>query len=230
MTGAAPRRIRVDMHTHCEHSRDSRTPVAAQAAAVRRAGLAVICATDHDTIEGALRLRELADGFRVVVGQEVTSLDGDIVGLFLERQVPRGLSAEETIHRIHEQGGLVSIPHPFSRNRLNHIRREALERIAATIDLVEIFNARELTGRENRRAAAWAAEHGVPGVAGSDAHRTLELGHAWVEMADFTDRDTFLAAAREGTVHGQLTGVLVHVLTRYDKLMNKVAPRVPSAA
>lgn len=218
------------MHTHCEHSRDSRTPVAAQAAAIRRAGLDVVCATDHDTIDGALRLREWADGFRVVVGEEITSRDGDLIGLFLERAVPRGLSAEETIARIHDQGGLASVPHPFSRNRLNHIRREALERTAGTVDLVEVFNARELTGAENRRAAAWAAEHGIVGAAGSDAHRTFELGHAWLEMDDFADRDTFLASARGGTVHGRLTGVLVHVLTRYDKLMNKLAPRTPSAS
>ncbi len=218
------------MHTHCEHSRDSRTPVAVQAAAIRRAGLDVVCATDHDTIDGALRLRERADGFRVVVGEEITSRDGDLVGLFLESAVPRGLSAEETIARIHDQGGLVSVPHPFSRNRLNHIRREALERTAGMVDLVEVFNARELTGAENRRAAAWAMEHRIVGAAGSDAHRAFELGHAWLEMDDFADRDSFLAAARGGTVHGRLTGVLVHVLTRYDKLMNKVAPRVPSAA
>lgn len=218
------------MHTHCEHSRDSRTPVAVQAAAIRRARLDVVCATDHDTIDGALRLREQADGFRVVVGEEVTSRDGDLIGLFLERAVPRGLSAEETIARIHDQGGLVSVPHPFSRNRLNHIRRDALERTAGMVDLVEVFNARELTGAENRRAGAWALERGIVGAAGSDAHRTFELGHAWLEMDDFVDRDTFLASARGGTVHGRLTGVLVHVLTRYDKLMNKLAPRVPSAA
>lgn len=218
------------MHTHCEHSRDSRTPVAVQAAAIRRAGLDVVCATDHDTIDGALRLRELAGGFRVIVGEEITSRDGDLVGLFLERAVPRGLSAEETIARIHDQGGLVSVPHPFSRNRLNHIRREALERTAGLVDFVEVFNARELTGAENRSAAAWAAAHGIVGAAGSDAHRAFELGHAWIEMDDFADRDGFLAAARGGTVHGRLTGVLVHVLTRYDKLMNKVAPRTRSAA
>lgn len=223
------RRIRVDAHSHCEHSRDSRTPVAVQAAAVRRAGLDVVCATDHDTIDGALRLREIADGFRVIVGEEVTSRDGDIVGLFLERAVPRGLSAEETMARIHDQGGLVSVPHPFSRNRLNHIRRDALERTAGAIDLVEVWNARELTAGENARAKAWAAARGIPGVAGSDAHRSFELGHAWLEMDDFTDRAAFLAATRAGTVHGRLTGVLVHVLTRYDKVMNRIAPRVPSA-
>jgi len=218
------------MHTHCEHSRDSRTPVAAQAAAIRRAGLDVVCATDHDTIDGALRLRELADGFRVVVGEEITSRDGDIIGLFLERAVPRGLSAEETIARIHDQGGLASVPHPFSRNRRGHIRREALERTAGTVDLVEVFNARELTGAENRRAAAWAAAHGIAVAAGSDAHRTFELGHAWLEMDDFDGPGAFLAAARRGLVYGRLTGPLVHVLTRYDKLMNRLAPRVPSAS
>src|SRR5688572_31843197 len=103
------------MHTHSEYSPDSRTSLKRQAAAVKAAGLHVVCATDHNTIEGALRLRELADGFRVVVGEEVSSRGGEIVGLFLEKEVQRGLSAEETIARIHDQGGLVSVPHPFSR-------------------------------------------------------------------------------------------------------------------
>src|SRR5258705_13077684 len=105
------------MHTHSEASPDSRTKVAEQARAVRAANIDVICATDHNTIEGALRLRELADGFRVIVGEEVSSRDGEIIGLFLDKPVPRGLSAEETIGRIHDQGGLVSVPHPSSRNR-----------------------------------------------------------------------------------------------------------------
>jgi len=119
------------MHTHCEFSPDSRTPVAVQALAIKAAGLDVVCATDHNTIDGALRLRELADGFRVIVGEEISSRDGEIIGLFLETPIPRDLSAEETIARIHDQGGLVSIPHPFSHNRIYRIRREALERVSA---------------------------------------------------------------------------------------------------
>src|SRR2546428_5286843 len=95
-----PERLRVDMHTHSEYSPDSRTPLRAQAEAIRAAKLDVVCATDHNTIEGALRLREIADGFRVIVGEEISTREGEIIGLFLEHPIERGLSAEETIARI----------------------------------------------------------------------------------------------------------------------------------
>ena len=211
-------KIKVDMHTHSEYSPDSRTPLASQAAAIKAAGLNVVCATDHNTIEGALRLRELADGFRVIVGEEVSSRDGEIIGLFLEKPVERGLSAEETIARIHEQGGLVSVPHPFSRNRRFHLRRSALERVWKEVDCIEVFNAREAFTQDNVRAAAFAKEKGLPGAVGSDAHRASEIGRAWVEVEEFAGRDDFIAALREGSVIGKLTGNYIHVLTRLDVL------------
>jgi predicted metal-dependent phosphoesterase TrpH len=209
-------KIKVDMHTHSEYSPDSRTPLASQAAAIRAAGLNVVCATDHNTIEGALRLRELADGFRVIVGEEVSSSDGEIIGLFLDKPVPRGLSAEETIARIHDQGGLVSVPHPFSRNRRFHLRRSVLERVWRDIDCIEVFNAREAFTQDNVRAAAFANEKGLPGAVGSDAHRASEIGRAWVEVEEFAGRDDFIAALREGSIIGKLTGNYSHVLTRLD--------------
>ena len=209
-------KIKVDMHTHSEYSPDSRTPLASQAAAIRAAGLNVVCATDHNTIEGALRLRELADGFRVIVGEEVSSRDGEIIGLFLDKPVPRGLSAEETIARIHDQGGLVSVPHPFSRNRRFHLRRSVLERVWRDIDCIEVFNAREAFTQDNVRAAAFAKEKGLPGAVGSDAHRASEIGRAWVEVEEFAGRDDFIAALREGSIIGNLTGNYIHVMTRLD--------------
>jgi predicted metal-dependent phosphoesterase TrpH len=209
-------KLKVDMHTHTEYSPDSRTPVKRQAAAIKGAGLDVVCATDHNTIEGALRLRELADGFRVVVGEEVSTRDGDMIGLFLEKAVPRDLSAEETIARIHDQGGLVSVPHPFSRNRLFHLRRAALDRVWKDIDCIEIFNAREAFTQDNLRAAAFAREKNIPGAVGSDAHRASEIGRAWVEVEEFKGREDFIAALREGSVIGKLTGNYIHVLTRLD--------------
>jgi len=209
-------KLKVDMHTHSEYSPDSRTPLRVQAAAIKAAGLHVVCATDHNTIEGALRLRELADGFRVIVGEEVSSRDGEIIGLFLERAIPRDLSAEETIARIHDQGGLVSVPHPFSRNRRFHLRRSVLERVYTDIDCIEVFNAREAFTQDNVRAAAFANEKGIPGAVGSDAHRAAEIGRAWVEMEDFVGRENFIAALREGSVVGKLTGNYIHVLTRLD--------------
>jgi predicted metal-dependent phosphoesterase TrpH len=209
-------KLKVDMHTHTEYSPDSRTPVKTQAAAIKAAGLDVVCATDHNTIEGALRLREIADGFRVVIGEEVSTRDGDMIGLFLEKAIPRDLSAEETIARIHDQGGLVSVPHPFSRNRLFHIRRAALDRVWKDIDCIEIFNAREAFTQDNLRAAAFAKEKNIPGAVGSDAHRPREIGRAWVEVEEFKGREDFIAVLREGSVIGKLTGNYIHVLTRLD--------------
>ncbi len=206
------------MHTHCEYSPDSRTPVAVQALAIKAAGLDVVCATDHNTIEGALRLRELADGFRVIIGEEVSSRDGEIIGLFLEKAIPRDLSAEETIARIHDQGGLVSVPHPYSHNRIYRIRREALERVWPTIDAIEVFNAREAIANDNRRALAFSQLHNIPGAVGSDAHRPWEIGRAYLEIPDFTGRDDFMASLKSGEVTGRLAGHAIHFYTRYDKL------------
>ena len=119
------RRVRVDTHTHSEYSPDSRTPLAEQARALRDAAIDIVCATDHNTIDGALRLREMADGFRVIVGEEISSRDGEIIGLFLERAVTRDRSGEETIARIHDQGGIVIVPacrSSISSVRLNQTR------------------------------------------------------------------------------------------------------------
>lgn len=217
MPDVPPRRVKLDMHTHSEYSPDSRTPLATQAAALVAAGIDVVCATDHNTIEGALRLREIEpERLRVIVGEEISSRDGEIIGLFLEKQVPRDLSAEDTIARIHDQGGLVSVPHPFSRNRLYHLRRDALERVYGQIDCIEIFNAREAFAADNRNAEAFATEHGLPGAVGSDAHRPSEIGHAWLEVDEFAGRDDFVAAVSAGEVHGRLTGSGIHLATRYD--------------
>lgn len=216
MSNDGKRRIRLDMHTHSEYSPDSRTTLADQAKAVVAAGLDVVCATDHNTIEGALRLREMAEGFRVIVGEEISSRDGEIIGLFLERAVPRDLSGEETVARIHDQGGLVSVPHPFSRNRLYHLRRDALDRLWPQIDCLEIFNAREAFAADNRRAEAYAKERVIPGAVGSDAHRPSEIGRAWIEVDDFAAKDDFVEAVRGGVVHGRLTGTAIHLATRYD--------------
>jgi len=206
------------MHTHTEASPDSRTTIAEQARAVRAAHIDVICATDHNTIEGALRLRETADGFRVIIGEEISSRDGEIIGLFLDRAIPRDQSGEATIAAIHDQGGLAVIPHPFSINRRYHVRRPALDRLRSQIDAIEIFNAREAIFLNNRSAAAYAKEHDLVGTAGSDAHRGAEIGRAFVEMPDFAGRGDFLDSLRRGVVQGRLSGSGVHLFTRYDRL------------
>jgi predicted metal-dependent phosphoesterase TrpH len=216
------------MHTHCEASPDSRTPVAEQARGVLAARIDIVCATDHNTIDGALRLREIADGFRVVIGEEVSSRDGEIIGLFLERAIPRDLSGEETIARIHDQGGLAVVPHPFSINRRYHMPRASLDRLRSHIDALEIFNAREAIFLNNRSAAAYAKAHDIVGTAGSDAHRVSELGRAFVEMPDFAGRGDFLTSLKQGVAQGRLSGGGVHVYTRYDRFRKWLGRKTPT--
>jgi predicted metal-dependent phosphoesterase TrpH len=174
----------VDLHCHTSASFDSLSdPVAVVRAAAKR-GLTHLAITDHDRIEGALRARDAAPaGLSVIVGEEVKTADGDLVALFLERAIPPGLPAEETVDAIRAQGGLAGIPHPFDRFRFSGMAAGsdtgALERLAPLVDFVEAHNARVPYAGANDRAAAFAREHGLPGIAVSDAHTVMEVGIAY---------------------------------------------------
>jgi len=142
-------------------------------------GLTHLAITDHDRIDGALRARDDApDGLIVIIGEECRTADGDLICLFLERPVAPGQSALRTIAEVHDQGGLVGIPHPFDRFRNSMLRTEGLAGLASDVDWVETYNAR-LIGSGNDQAAAFALSHGLPGVAVSDAHTVLEVGDAY---------------------------------------------------
>jgi hypothetical protein len=225
--------IRLDMHMHTEYSRDSRVLLAEFAELARKAQLGAVCITDHDTIEGALRLREMNTGLQVIVGEEITTADGEVVGLYLERRISPGHSAEKTIAMIHEQGGLAYVPHPFSRNRRRHLRRSVLERLAPTIDIVEVFNAREVASSSNVQAFEFARAHDLPGGVGSDAHRRVEIGRAYVDIATFATPQELLIALREGKVTGTLSGIGIHVRTWIDmgrKVIRRRAARLRDSA
>jgi predicted metal-dependent phosphoesterase TrpH len=209
-------RVRLDMHMHTEYSRDSRVVLSEFAALARKAQLGAVCITDHDTIEGGLRLREMDTGLQIIVGEEITTGDGELVGLFLSKRIAPGLTAERTIKLIHEQGGLAYVPHPFSRNRRRHLRRKILDHVAGQVDIIEVFNAREVASVSNVQALEFARAHDLPGGVGSDSHRRIEIGRAYVEVAPFTTPQELVAALREGKVTGTLTGFGIHVRTWID--------------
>jgi predicted metal-dependent phosphoesterase TrpH len=193
------------MHTHCEYSFDCQTPLVAQAGAIRGAGLQVVCATDHDTIEGALKLREMAEGFAVIIGQEISTRDGDLIALFIENAVPAGLSAEASIDAVKAQGGLVSVPHPFSRSRPRRLRRDVLDRLWPQVDCIEVFNARESSASDNERSARYASERNILRAAGSDAHEPGALGSAFVSVEPFDGPQEFLRVLAGGMITGRLS-------------------------
>lgn len=218
---SAPR-WRVDLHCHTRWSFDSLSRPEHVLAAADARGIDRLAITDHNEIEGALRLREL-DPARILVGEEVKTREGvDVIGLLLVERIPRGTPARETCERIRAQGGVVYLPHPFDVRRAGG--GALLERLAELIDVVEVHNARSWWPGLNRRAEAWARAHGKPMGAGSDAHTPREIGRGYVEVPPFEPtRDSLLAALRRGTVTGRVvSSPFCHVWSTYAKLRKRL--------
>ena len=188
--------VRVDLHLHSSASFDCRVPPLEVAHRCRQLGLSPIFLTDHECIDGARSLLEAGEA--AVIGQEILTTEGELIGLFLEEPVPSRLSPEDTVAAIKDQGALVYLEHPYDTGRRN-LREAAIERIAGQIDIVEVFNGRSQP-EINRRAEELRATLGVPAGAGSDAHTLAEIGSVFVEMEAFDGAHDFLAKLRDGKV------------------------------
>lgn len=220
--------MRFDLHIHTHHSPDSlMSPSDIIQAALRR-GLDGVAITDHNTLEGAVEVGSVAP-LPVILGEEIRTTEGEIIGLFLSRTIPARLSPEETVAAIREQGGVVYIPHPFDHYRREAMGRRTLERIVDSVDALEVFNARVLIPQDNTEARQIAAAHGLAMGAGSDAHTPYEIGRAYVEIESFHDAVSFLAALRRGCAVGELSTPFVHAFTTLVKLCRPVAGRCTRA-
>ncbi len=207
---------------HTRFSPDSDMSPERLVARCLKMGLDCVAVTDHNTIEGARAVESLAP-FMVIIGEEVRSADGEVTGLFLKETVPPGLTAVETASRIKDQGGVVSIPHPFDRFRREVISREALDEVVPYVDVIEVFNSRNSLDADNRKAREFADEHGLLASAVSDAHIPLELGRTYVEMPEFDGTpERFLEALAQGRIVANRTSPLVHILTTWTKLKRRL--------
>jgi hypothetical protein len=228
-TGKQPTRTAfADFHIHTRFSRDSRLSETDFIARAVERGLTHVAITNHNNVEGAIAVRDkvaelgLEDRLTVILGEEVSTTDGEVVGLFLEKTIPRGLSANETADEIHRQGGLVSIPHPFDPFRNSHIREAPLRNLAeaAKVDAVEVFNCRVTLQRHNLAAAEFAARYAIPGIAASDSHSGMEVAMAFNAMPVFSTADELRAALPENDWHASRSTVLIHLTTRWAVWMN----------
>ncbi|HEY3827890.1 MAG TPA: PHP-associated domain-containing protein [Solirubrobacteraceae bacterium] len=211
---SARKLIDVDMHMHTDHSHDCATPVEVLLATAREQGLGAIVVTDHNEVSGALAAREQAEEWsphppvKVVVGEEVkTASQGEVIGLFLEERIPRGLSLAETIAEIKRQGGLVYVPHPFDRMHAVPDYEHLLP-VLDEVDAIEVFNPRVAIGAFNEEAARFAAKYRIVAGAGSDAHVAQGLGSVRVRMRDFEGPQEFLQALRDAEIVTRPTSLL----------------------
>jgi predicted metal-dependent phosphoesterase TrpH len=217
----------VDLHCHTSASFDSLASPRSVVRAAASRGLTHLAITDHDRVDGALAAREVAlseaPQLTVLVGQEIRTREGDLIGVFLDRAIPSGLGAAEAIAAVRDQGGLVGIPHPFDNHRGSLLAGGGMDDLAPLVDWVESHNARILIGDGNRRAATFAADHGLPGIAVSDAHSVLEVGVAYVAVQGDPSTPDGLRACL-GTaelVTGRAT-VFVRAVTPFAKLVQRI--------
>ncbi len=197
---AGRRLIDVDLHMHTDHSYDCATPPEVLLAEARSRGLGAIAVTDHNEISGALEARAKADGIKVIVGEEVKTADqGEVIGLFIEEKIPRGMTLQETIADIKRQGGLVYVPHPF--DRLHSVPDyEHLLTVLDDVDAIEVFNPRVAISEFNDEAVRFAAKYRIPAGAGSDAHVPQGLGSVRIRMRDFEGPEEFLQSLRDADI------------------------------
>ena len=225
--------IEVDLHMHTDHSYDCATPVEVLLASAREQGLGAIAVTDHNEISGALEARALAAELRrsgphpsdlkVIVGEEVkTAGEGEVIGLFIEEKIPKGLSLRETVAEIRRQGGVVYVPHPFDRMHSVPDYEHLLE-ILDEVDAIEVFNPRVAISAFNEEAARFAAKYRIPAGAGSDSHVAQGLGSARIRMHDFDGPAEFLQSLREGEILTRPSSLLYVQALKF--LQTRATPR-----
>lgn len=218
----------VDLHSHTFWSKDSLTSLETVLRLCEQRGIDRIAITDHNAIGGALALRALAPE-RIIVGEEIMTTNGEILAYYVHEAVPAGLSPEETIRRLRDQGAVISVSHPFDRLRQGAWRADDLLRIADKVDAVEVFNARCLFPQDNARAAAFAARHGLLGTAGSDAHTAPEYGRAFTRLRPFANTPgDFLEALQSAMYVERLSSFLVHFgssAAKWSRKLKLVSPQ-----
>ena len=195
--------IEVDLHMHTDHSPDCATPVEVLLETARDRGLDAIAITDHNEVSGALEARRIAEGMgdiKVIVAEEVkTAEQGEVIGLFLEEKIPKGLTMAETIAAIRAQGGLVYVPHPFDRFHSVPDYEHLLD-IVEEIDILEVFNPRVALTAFNEEAERFARKYRIVPGAGSDSHVAQGLGSVRTRIHDFEGPAEFLEAMRDADI------------------------------
>lgn len=216
-----PDTIRFDMHLHSRYSPDAVTDVRTIVRGWTHHGiLPLVC--DHNTTRGGEKvyacIREHDPDVPAILANEIMTSEGEIIGLFLNEEIPAFLSAQETLDRIEEQGALSIVPHPFCTYRSSAIKTATLHEIIDRIDIVEGYNARILCAEENRQARDFAALHNKPISVGSDAHTPFELGRNWMELEPFDSPAGLMKSICHATPTFRSTNTPVHVLTKMVKI------------
>ena len=214
----------VELHSHTCWSKDCVVPFDAIQRLCQRRGIDRIAITDHNTADGALAMQRLAPDL-VIVGEEIMTDRGEILGYFMQESIPAGLTPDETIRRLRDQGAVISVSHPFDRLRKGAWHEEDLLKIIDRVDAIEVFNARCMFADDNVKALAFAQKHNLTGTVGSDAHSRIEYGRAMVRMQPFEGASDFLLSLRAAQHINRYSSWFVHLNSKTAKWSKKLGLR-----
>ncbi|HEY5668019.1 MAG TPA: PHP domain-containing protein [Candidatus Saccharimonadales bacterium] len=210
---------KVDFHTHSVMSPDGSLRSQDYRAMLERGRLDCIAVTDHNVIDAALELhKELGD--RVIVGEEIMTTEGEIIGLYLTKLIPAGQPPDAVVAQIHEQGGLVYVPHPFETVR-HGLSAYSLDAIAADVDIIEAYNGRAVFQNCTKEAVAWATAYTTPMAAGSDAHGRIGWGKTYTVLPDMPSRSTLTTLLADATHHHKWPGIIGIAYPKFNRLRKK---------
>jgi predicted metal-dependent phosphoesterase TrpH len=213
--------ICVEFHCHTIYSNDSLMHIDNLLDAISRKGIDRIAITDHNTILGALKATEIASE-KIIIGEEIMTQGGELVAFFVKEVVPPGLSPEDTISRLRQQGAFICFSHPFDRFRKGHWEIEELERIFPHVDAIEIFNSRCINPADNTAAQIFANQHSLTEMVGSDAHTIMELGRSTLRLPDFGDSKSLRISLQSAVQKVKLSPSWIHLTSRYANWYKKV--------
>ena len=205
-------KIFVDFHCHTSASKDSNTSIEQLFQYGRRRGLNRIVITDHNTISGAKKAFSLDPGF-FIIGEEIMTTKGEILAVYLQEEIPAGLTPQETLKIIKNQNAFASVSHPFDI-RSGAWKVHDLLDILPLVDAIEIYNSRCFKRDANQIAERFSRLHQIAGTAGSDAHAAFELGNAYMELPEFNNSRELKKIINKGAVIGRQAPLWVHIFSR----------------
>lgn len=205
--------MKLDCHLHTKYSPDSLTSLQDfRRQCLKKKIMPII--TDHNTIDGALKYKQLYKD--VIIGEEIKTNRGDLIGIFLNETIPKDIDLLEALDRIKQQGAISYVPHPF-----DYMRRSAIQNVDFKADIIEVFNSRVIKQQYNRMAENFANKKGWIKAVGSDAHLPSEIGTSFVEMAEFNSEKEFLTNLKKARLTKQPSPIYVHAVTKVVKPLKK---------
>lgn len=223
--------MKLEVHVHTKKSKDSLMPFWLLYLKCRVQNIKWIAITEHNNIDGGIEFKKFCkkhgDHIRVIVGEEIFTNKGEIIGLYLTESIQPGLSPEETITQIKAQHGVVYVPHPYDEMRKKTVLEESeINKYQADIDCIEIHNGRNISDRYGEIQQNMSKKYNIRPIVGSDAHTIWEIGRNYLLVEneyDLCDKEKFLQAIEEASIKKKKCIKFAHKLTKIDKAIKMIS-------